>query len=165
MSCHLFRCRSDTCKSVDTSIKNFQWAHTYWKVTKVNVSSCSKNSTWFYRKDEVIMHSSLSHDFFTNNYFLLTWVTNLNEFLCIYYKVFFKFLQCFTDFLCDNIKCCMCSHRSTTFHVCLFLNYDITFDKDFSLIWTSRTSPHNVFIHISFGRTELTDLNSTFVCS
>ena len=90
------------------------------------------------------------HDFFYDNDFLLTRSSYLIECLCIYYKAFvFYFLQSFTDFLCDNIKCCMCSHRSTTFHVCLSLNYDITFDENLTLIWASRTSPHNVFVHIS----------------
>ena len=96
------------------------------------------------------MHSSLSHDFLNDNDFLLARTANLLQFFRISNKAVIKFLHNFADFLCDYIKCCMSSHRSTTFHVCLFLDYDVTLDKDLAFIWAARTIPHNVLIKVSF---------------
>ena len=111
------------------------------------------------------MHSSLSHDFLNDNDFLLSRTANLFQFLCIRNKALIQFFHHFTDFLSDYVKSSVGSHRSTTLHVCLLLDHDVTFDKDFSFIRASRTVPHDVLIQISFGRSELTDLNSILISS
>ena len=111
------------------------------------------------------MHSSLSHDLFYDNDFLLARTTNLFQFFCISNKTLVKLFHNFADFLCDDIKSCVSSHRSTTLHVCLLLDNDVTFDEDLTFIRAARTIPHNVLIQISFGRSELTNLNAAFICS
>ena len=112
------------------------------------------------------MHSTLSHDFFYNNDFLLTRSSYLIECLCIYYKAFvFYFLQSFTDFLCDHVCCRMCSKRARSFHVGSFFDDNFCLDEDLTFIRSSRTSPHDIFIQVSFGRTEFTNLNTIVICS
>ena len=151
---------------MDTSVKYFQWRCHNRYVSKVDVWSCTKYSDWFHRKNQVVMHSTLSHDFFYDNDFLLTRSSYLIECLCIYYKAFvFYFLQSFTDFLCDHVCCRMCSKRTRSFHVGSFFDDNFCLDEDFTFIRSSRTSPHDIFIQVSFGRTEFTNLNTIVVCS
>ena len=151
---------------MDTSIKYFQWRCHDRYVSKVNVRSCTKYSDWFHRKNQVIMHSALSHDFFYDNNFLFTRSSYLIECLCIYYKAFvFYFLQSFTDFLSNNICCRMCCKRARSFHVGSCFDDNFCLNEDFTFIRSSRTSPHDVFIKVSFRRTKFTDLNTIVICS
>src|SRR5699024_6587613 len=60
---------------------------------------------------------------------------------------------------------CMCSERARTLHVCSFFDDHFCLDEDLTLIRCSRTSPHDVLIQVSFGRTELTDLNAVCICT
>src|SRR5699024_11126738 len=108
---------------------------------------------------------SLSHDLFYDNDFLLARTTNLFQFLSLSNKAVIKLFHNLADFLCDDIKSSVGSQRSTTLHVCLLLDHDVTLDEDLAFIRAARTSPHDVLVKVSLRRTELTDLNSAFICT
>ena len=84
------------------------------------------------------MHSSLSHDLLNDNNFLFARTTNLFQFLSLSNQTLIQFFHHFTDFLSDHIKSSVGSHRSTTLHVGLLLDHDVTLDKDLAFIRAAR---------------------------
>src|SRR5699024_1953984 len=83
VSGHLFGCRSDTCQCMDTSIKHFQRRGHNRNVSKVYIWFRSKYSYRLHWKDQVIMHSALSHDLFYDDYFFLSRMSEMFKLLCI----------------------------------------------------------------------------------
>ena len=92
MSGHLFGCRSDTCECMDTSVEYLQRRSHNRNISKVYVWLCAKYANRLHRKNQVVMHCSLSHDLFYDNDFLLTRMSEMFKLFCIYNKRVVHFL-------------------------------------------------------------------------
>ena len=111
------------------------------------------------------MHCSLSHDFLNDYNLLLSGSSYLIKGLSIHYQTLISLFQYLTDFIGNKVCCSMSSQWSRTLHIGLLFNGNIGLNEDISLVRRSRTSPHNVLIKVSFGRSELTNLNTILIGS
>ena len=77
---------------MNATVQDFQRGNHDRNISKVYIRLCSEHAYRLYRKKQVIMHSTLPHDFLYNNHFLLTRSSQLIKGLRIDNKTFLRLL-------------------------------------------------------------------------
>ena len=131
---------------MNTSVKYLKRRYHNRNISKVYIWFCSKDTNRLYRKNQIVMHRSLSHNFFYDHNFFLTRSSHLFKCFCINNKCIIQFLQGKADLLCDHIRCSVGRKRSRTFHIRTFFDDHFCLNEDFTFLRRSRSSPHNIFI-------------------